>query len=137
MGKFSDRIRNNKAKSRYSHPCPVCGAIIGALDKPHGAEFSCPTCGEWLKYDYKHVWLIWIVSIAGASILTRYLGYSGLVFIPIAMGATLFLRALGVFLVGILDPPGFKRTQGGKPYDRGVSLHLTGKPDSDKKTILK
>jgi hypothetical protein len=120
--------------SRYSHPCPACGATIGPSEMPHGANFHCPSCGEWLKYDYKHMWLIWIVSIAGASIFTRYLGYSGLVFIPIAMCATLFLRALGFFLVGILDPPGFKRTREGKPYDGAMSLHLTDKPDGDKKT---
>jgi predicted RNA-binding Zn-ribbon protein involved in translation (DUF1610 family) len=128
-----------EASSSYSHPCPACGKLINPSEKPHGANFACPTCGELLKYDYRHTWDIWIISIVGASILTHYLGYKGLLFIPIAICATLVLCALGFFLCGIVDPPGFKRIRSTKPedrnpFDRKVSLHLTNKSETDKKS---
>lgn len=122
--------------SRYSHPCPACGAIIRPSDiHGYSDSFPCPACGEWLKYNYKHTLSLWVVSILGAIILTWHLGYRGSMLIIIATCAALLLCALGFFFVEMLDPSGFKRIKV-KPsdgFDRAVSLHLTNKSDTEKK----
>jgi hypothetical protein len=53
-------------------------------------------------------------------------------FIFIASCVTLILCVLGGFFDGLVRPIRFKRVQG-KPFDGAVSLHLTEKPEGDKK----
>lgn len=123
--------------SRYDRPCPACGATIRPSDiHLYGDSFPCPACGEWLKYDYKHVLSIWGLSVLVASILAWYLGYRGAMLILVGTCATLLLCASAFFFMAMFDPSGFKRLQQGKgkPFDGALSLHLTEKPDDDKKT---
>lgn len=129
-------VKESQAMSRYSHPCPACGASIRPADVPFGDGFPCPACGEWLQYDHKHSLSILAVSILGATILTWHFGYRGGMLVLIATCATLLLCASGFFLVEIFDPSGFKRVQGGKrePFDKALSLFVNDKPDGNKKT---
>ena len=110
--------------------------IRGAEVQWYGDTFLCPRCGEQLKYDGKHTFPIWTISILGALWLSWHFGYRGAMLPVVAAIATLLLCAAGYFLVEIFDPSGFKRIEI-KPsagFDKAVSLHLTHKPEGDKKS---
>lgn len=121
--------------SRYDLPCPACGALI-----PHGHSrgkpiFPCPACGESLKL---HSWLshvIFAVSFLGAPLLAWYLGYQGWRLALVAGGISLLVLVFGFFLMALVILPNYKRVHydKSKPFDRVVSLHLTDKPDANKK----
>lgn len=126
--------------SQYSKNCPACSAIIRPSELPYRYKdvgFPCPSCGERLTYDNPNSVAIWVSSILIAIVVTLHLGYRDAMFILIAPCATLLLGFLGHFFVGILFPPPLKRVESkGKPFDNAVSLHLTERSESDKKTKL-
>jgi hypothetical protein len=120
--------------SRYSYPCPACGASIRPSDiRLHGDSFPCPSCGEWLKSDPKYPYAICAVTILLATIVTWRIGYRDGVFIFITIGATVALCLVGLFLFGILIPPVYKRVEGGKAFDKAPSLFVKNKPGAGKK----
>ena len=119
--------------SRYSHPCPACGVIIRPSEIPYGDSFSCPACGEWLKYDSKYTLVICIVSFLVATILAWHMGYRDAMLVFVTICATALLSILGAFFEGVIHAPGFKRVQG-KAFDKTPSLFVKDKPEADKKT---
>ncbi len=126
-------VKEKQAMSRYSHPCPACGASIRPADIPSGDSFPCPACGEWLKYDSKYDLFIHVGSILAGTILTWRMGYRNATFIFVAACITILLWSLGMFLDGIMEAPGFKRIQNGKrkPFDKALSLFVNDKPDGN------
>jgi hypothetical protein len=121
--------------SKYSHRCPVCGAIIPPRGFRWEPSFPCPTCGAELKFDSKNMWVIWLGSFLGAPFLAWHLGYGGLKFVIVAICAALLLLSLGMSIEGLVFAPGYKRVAPSKSkrFDGAVSLHLTDKPNSGKK----
>src|SRR5258708_3314653 len=119
-----------KPMSRYSHPCPACGAVIHPSQIPQGDSFPCPSCGVWLKYDSNYTLPICGVSLLTATILTWRMGYRGAAFILVTTCATLLLCILGAFFEGMTRAPGFKEVQG-KPFDGAASMHFTDRHDAD------
>ena len=126
-----------KPLSEYSKNCPSCGATIRPSELPYryrDVGFPCPSCGERLTYDNPNVAAIWVSSIVIAIVVTFQLGYRDLMFILITPCITLLLGFLGHFFVGILFPPALKRVESkGKTFDNAGSLHLSDKPNGDKK----
>src|SRR6266850_1020576 len=95
-------VKENEAMSRYSRPCPVCGAIIRPSDiRLYGDSFPCPSCGEWLKSDSKYSYTICALSLILSGFLTWRTGYHDGMFIFITIGATIVLCLVGLFLLGI------------------------------------
>jgi hypothetical protein len=123
--------------SRYSHPCPACGACFFAsqVKEKDSGWFRCPACGEWLEYDYKHALSTWVISILLALVLSWRLGYRDADFILAATIATMLLAAAGFFLGGIFAPCGYKRVETGssKAFEHHTSLHLNDRPDNGTK----
>jgi predicted RNA-binding Zn-ribbon protein involved in translation (DUF1610 family) len=138
---FIDRTGTNQgihhSESRYSRPCPVCGAII-RLSEGHRAVdmLACPTCGEALTTDKKYLWGIAVVSLVTAAYVTRHLVYREPTYIFLTEGLALVLFLLGAFLLGMLVPPKYKLVGGGT-FDKTMSLFGTDKSDTDKKPALK
>ncbi len=121
-------------ESRYSRPCPVCGAII-RLSEVHRAVdiLACPKCGESLTTEKKHLWIIGALSLVAAVYATRHLIYRDLLYVFVTEGLALVLFFLGAFLLGLLVPPKYKRVKG-KPFDNKLTLFSTDKTDPDEKT---
>ena len=120
--------------SRYSRPCPACGAVIRPSDiHLHGDSFLCPSCGEWLTHDQKYFWTFCALVLMAAAYETWRLGYRGaaLIFIPIV--GTLLMSFAGVVLLALLVPPKYKRVRG-KAFENKLTLFPTDKSDLDKKT---
>ena len=87
-----------------------------------------------MKYENKYFLAICGVSLLAAAFVARHImGYRDAKLIFATIGATILLCAVGIFLEEILFPSAFKRVQG-KPFDGAVSLHLTEKPEVDKKS---
>jgi len=124
-------------ESRYSRPCPVCGAII-RLSEVHKAVdiLACPNCGESLTTEKKNLWVIGALSILAAAYATRHLVYRDPVYALATEGLAFVLFFLGAFLLGLLVPPKYKRV-GGKTFDKTLSLFGTNKTDTDKKSARK
>jgi predicted RNA-binding Zn-ribbon protein involved in translation (DUF1610 family) len=123
----------NKEKSRYAKPCPVCGALIHPFDVHlQGDSFQCPSCGERLKNDRKHIYLVFAVSVllSGFLMFRHGPGDAGLIILP---GGTLVFSLVGFFLWGLIVPPVYKRDRG-KPFDKAPSLFLNGRHSEDKET---
>jgi len=133
-----ERIGTNQGihhpESRYSRPCPVCGAII-RLSEVHRAVdiLACPNCGESLTTEKKDLWVIGALSLVGAVYVTRHLIYRELAYLLVTEGLAFVLFFLGAFLLGLLVPPKYKRV-GGKTFDKTLSLFGADKSDTDKKT---
>lgn len=124
-------VKEDEVISRYTHPCPACGAAIRPSDVHlYGDSFVCPSCGEWLKYDGKRTLPIMGISVALAILLTSYMGYKNWAFFASMTVAAVLLFFAGMFVGGIVAPRGFKREQG-KPFDKTPSLFVS---DTDKKT---
>jgi hypothetical protein len=130
-------VKEKQAMSRYSHPCPACGAIIRPSDiHGYGDSFPCPSCGEWLKYDNRNSLAICGVSLlAAAFVAWHILGYRDAKFIFATIGATILLCAVGVFLEQLLFPSALRRVQG-KAFDKTPSLFVKDNPGTGKKTNL-
>ncbi len=135
---FLERVGTNQGirhpESRYSRPCPVCGAII-RLSEVHRAVdiLACPNCGESLTTEKKDLWVIGALSLVGAVYVTRHLIYRELAYLLVTEGLAFVLFFLGAFLLGLLVPPKYKRV-GGKTFDKTLSLFGADKSDTDKKT---
>ncbi len=120
--------------SRYSRPCPACGAIIRPSDiHRQGDSFPCPSCGEWLEYDHKYVWIFFAGCFGGVAYETWRMGYRDAAFIFISIGGTILLSLVSVFLQAILVPPKYRRVRG-NALDKTLSLFGTNKSDADKKS---
>jgi predicted RNA-binding Zn-ribbon protein involved in translation (DUF1610 family) len=136
-----ERIGTNQAirhsESRYSRPCPVCGAII-RLSEVHKAVdiLACPSCGESLTTEKKDLWVVGALSIVAAAYATRHLIYRDLLYTFVTEGLALVLFFLGAVLLGLFVPPKYKRV-GGKTFDKTLSLFGRDKSDTDKKSARK
>jgi predicted RNA-binding Zn-ribbon protein involved in translation (DUF1610 family) len=136
-----ERIGTNQGirypESRYSRPCPVCGAIIRFSEVRWAVDIlACPNCGESLTTEKKDLWVIGALSIVAAAYATRHLIYRNLLYIFVTEGLALILFFLGAFLIGLFVPPRYKRA-GGKTFDKSLSLFRTDKSDADKKSARK
>jgi predicted RNA-binding Zn-ribbon protein involved in translation (DUF1610 family) len=121
------------SESRYSRPCPVCGAIIRLSEVHREVDMlACPNCGECLTREKKYLWLVGVLSLMTAAYATRHLVYRDPAYILVTEGAALVLFFVGTFLFGLLAPPKYKRVKG-KPFDKALSLFGTNKSDADKK----
>ena len=120
--------------SRYSYPCPACGASIRPSDvRLHGDSFPCPSCGEWLKYENKSSLAICVVSLLATAFVTWHIvGYRDAKFIFTTIAGTILLCVAGIILEQLLLPSGFRRVQG-KAFDRTPSLFVKDKPRAGKK----
>lgn len=118
---------------RYLKTCPACKVTINPAEIGIGDSFPCPICGQWLTYDQRYSPAIWVISIVVAIVLTLHLGYRDAMFIFIATCASWVFGLLGIFVVGLLIAPPLIQVKG-KPFDKTVSLHLTDKSESNKKT---
>jgi predicted RNA-binding Zn-ribbon protein involved in translation (DUF1610 family) len=137
----SERIGANQGihhpESRYSRPCPVCGAIIRLSEVHRAADIvACPSCGESLTAEKKYLWAVGALSLATAAYATRHLVYRepGYILLTEALAFVFFFP--GVFLLGLLIPPKYKRV-GGNAFDKTLSLFGTDKTDTDKKSVRK
>jgi predicted RNA-binding Zn-ribbon protein involved in translation (DUF1610 family) len=136
-----ERIGTNQGlhrpESRYSRPCPVCGAII-RLSEVHRAVdmLACPNCGECLTTEKKYLWAIGALSLVAAACLTRHLVYREPAYILVTEGLAFVLFLVGAFLLGLLVPPKYKRVRG-KTFDKALSLFGTDKSDADKNSARK
>lgn len=136
-----DRIGTNQGiphrESKYSRPCPVCGAIIRFSEVHRVVDvLACPNCGESLTTEKKDLWVIGALSIVAAAYATRHLIYRDLLYTFLTEGFALVLFFLGAFLLGLFVPPRYKRVRG-KTFDKTLSLFGTDKSDTDKKSARK
>jgi predicted RNA-binding Zn-ribbon protein involved in translation (DUF1610 family) len=129
--------RIHQRESRFSRPCPVCGAII-RLSEVHKAVdmLTCPNCGECLTTEKKNLWVIGALSLVTAVYATRHLFYREPAYFLVAEGLALVLFFVGCFLLGMFVPPKYKRV-GGRTFDRGLSLFGTDKSNTGKKSADK
>lgn len=124
-------------ESRYSKPCPVCGAIIRPSEGYRAGEFlACPNCGESLTIEKKNLWVVGALSIVVAFYATRHLIHRDLGYILLAEALALALLFVGAFLLGVFVPPKYKRVRG-KTFDKTLSLFGTGKSDTKSKSAQK
>jgi len=136
-----ERIGTNQGihhpESRYSRPCPACGAII-RLSEVHRAVdiLACPNCGESLTTEKKYLWVVAALSVVAAIYATGHLIYRDLLYAFVTEGLALVLFFLGAFLLGLLVPPKYKPV-GGKTFDKALSLFGMDKSDTDKKSARK
>ncbi len=137
IGRIGTSQEIRRRESRYSRPCPVCGAII-RLSEVHRAVdiLACPNCGESLTTEKKYLWVVGALSLVAAIYATRHLIYRDLLYAFATEGLALVLFFLGAFLLGMLVPPKYKRV-GGKTFDKTLSLFGTDKSDTDKKSTRK
>jgi predicted RNA-binding Zn-ribbon protein involved in translation (DUF1610 family) len=124
-------------ESRFSKPCPACGAII-RLSEVHRAVdiLACPNCGESLTTQKKKLWVIGALCLVAAVYVTRHLVYREPLYAIVTEVLALVLFMLAAFLLGLFVPPKYKRV-GGKTFDRTMSLFGTDKPDADEKPSRK
>lgn len=116
-------------QSRYSRPCPVCGASIRPSEGHRAGEFlACPNCGEPLTIEKKNLWVVGALSIVTAFYATRHLIYRDPGYILLAEGLALVLFFVGAFLLGLFVPPKYKPVRG-KAFDKTLSLFGAGKSD--------
>ncbi len=87
-----------------------------------------------MKSDSKYSYTICALSLVLSGFLTWRMGYHDGVFIFITIGATILFCLVGLFLLGILVPPVYKRVEGGKAFDKVPSLFTNDKPGADKKS---
>jgi hypothetical protein len=93
----------------------------------------------WFTYDHRYSPAIWAVSFAAANIIAFSLGYykesveKNAMFFFIVVCLTYLLGFLANFLLGILIPRPPNQPKG-DPFSDAVSLHLTDRLQSDKKT---
>jgi predicted RNA-binding Zn-ribbon protein involved in translation (DUF1610 family) len=126
-----------RAESRYSKPCPVCGAIIRLSEVHRAADMlTCPKCGECLTTEKKNLWVRGAISLAAAVYATRHLVYREPGYFLVTEGLAFVLFFVGAFLLGLFVPPKYKRV-GGKTFDKGLSLFGADKSDADKKSARK
>jgi predicted RNA-binding Zn-ribbon protein involved in translation (DUF1610 family) len=124
-------------ESRFSRPCPICGAII-RLSEVHkaGDILACPNCGESLTTEKKDLWVVGALSLVAAAYATRHLVYRDPFYILATEGLAFVLFFRGAFLLGLFVPPQYKKL-GGKTFDKTLSLFGTDKSDSDEKSARK
>ena len=122
----------NKANSRYAKPCPACGAIIHPFDVHlDGDSFPCPTCGEWLKYDPKVSYVIYVASLFLSGAVTFSIGYRDVTLVLITLAGAVLLSILAILLYGLMVPPVYKKV-GGRGFDKLPSLFVDEKHSEDK-----
>jgi predicted RNA-binding Zn-ribbon protein involved in translation (DUF1610 family) len=120
-------------ESRFSRPCPACGAIIRLSEGHRAADMlACPKCGECLTTEKKHLWVVGALSLGAAVYVTRHLVYREPVYVLVTEGLAFALFLVGAFLLGLFVPPKYKRV-GGKGFDKALSLFGTNKSDADRK----
>src|ERR1700674_4173208 len=106
--------RLGRPESRYSRPCPVCGALIRFLQvNREGDILACPECGESLTTEKKYLWVVGALSVAAAIYATRHLVYREPLYAIVTEGLAFVLFFIGAFLLGLLVPPKYKRVWGG------------------------
>jgi predicted RNA-binding Zn-ribbon protein involved in translation (DUF1610 family) len=137
----AERIGTNQEirhpESRFSSPCPVCGAIIRRSEVHRAVDIlACPNCGESLTTEKKDLWVIGALSIVAAVYATRHLVYREIAYIFVTEGLAFVLFFFGAFLLGLFVPPKYKRVEG-KSFDKALSLFGTDKSDTDKKSASK
>jgi predicted RNA-binding Zn-ribbon protein involved in translation (DUF1610 family) len=124
-------------ESRYSSPCPACGAIIPRSEVHMAGDFlACPSCGESLTTQKKHLWVVGALSLVAAAYATRHLIYRDLGYLLVTEGLAAVLFIVGAILVGLFLPPNYTRV-GGKTFDKSLSLFGTDKSDANKKSVPK
>jgi hypothetical protein len=133
-----ERIGTNQGirhpESRYSRPCPVCGAIIRLSEVLKAVDIlACPNCGESLTTEKKDLWVVGALSLVAAAYATRRLVYRDPLYILATEGLAFFLFSLGAFLLKLFVPPKYKGV-GGKTFDKTLSLFGTDKSDPDEKS---
>jgi predicted RNA-binding Zn-ribbon protein involved in translation (DUF1610 family) len=127
----------HRPESRFSKPCPVCGAIIRLSEVHRAADIlACPNCAESLTTEKKNLWVIGALSIVAAVYVTRHLVYREPAYAMVTEALALILFMLAAFLLGLFVPPKYKRV-GGKTFDRTMSLFGTDKSDADEKSSRK
>lgn len=137
IGRIGTNQRIRHPESRFSKPCPVCGAIIRLSEVQRAVDFlACPNCGESLTTEKKDLWVIGALSFVAAVYTTRHLVYRDPLYFFVAEGLGFLLFFLGAFLLGLFVPPKFKRV-GGKTFDKTLSLFGTDKSGTDKKSARK
>jgi len=109
--------------------------LIGILMPPQIRRFKRVV---WFTYDNRYSPAIWAASFVIAIIISFSLGfYKSLdldaMFIFIELCITYLLGFLGNFLLGILIPLPPNQAKG-EPFTSAGSLHLTDKPQTDKKS---
>ena len=113
--------------SRYAIDCPVCGTSFrkGQQFKTVDATFRCPNCDELLEYVLpRQGHLLLTGSVAAGIILAYRLGYEGLTFIIVAVGAAALLSFALFGILYHIRPP--KARQSFKHGDN--VLRLTDRP---------
>jgi predicted RNA-binding Zn-ribbon protein involved in translation (DUF1610 family) len=135
------RIRTSQEirhpESRYSSPCPVCGAIIRRSEVHKAGDIlACPSCGESLTTKKKDLWIVGALSLVAAAWATRHLVYRDTGYILVTEGLTFVFFLLGAFLVGSFVPPKYKRV-GGKTFEKTLSLFRTDMSETEKKSARK
>jgi len=124
-------------ESRYSSPCPVCGAIIRRSEVHKAGDIlACPSCGESLTTRKKHLWVVGALSLVAAAYATRHLIYQDPGYMLVTEGLAFVLFLLGAILAGLFVSPNYKRV-GGKTFDKSFSLFGTEKSDAHKKSARK
>jgi predicted RNA-binding Zn-ribbon protein involved in translation (DUF1610 family) len=124
-------------ESRYSRPCPACGAIIRLSEVLKAVDFlACPNCGESLTTEKKDLWVIGGLSVVAAAYATRHLVYREPAYLLLTEGLAFVLFSLGAFLLGLFVPPKYKRV-GGKTFEKTLSLFGTDKSGTAKKPARK
>lgn len=137
IGRIGTNQRIRYPESRYSRPCPVCGAIIRLSEVQKAVDFlACPKCGESLTTEKKDLWVIGALSVVAAAYATRHLVYREPAYLLLTEGLAFVLFLLGAFLLGLFVPPKYKRV-GGKTFDKTLSLFGTDKSGTDKKSARK
>jgi predicted RNA-binding Zn-ribbon protein involved in translation (DUF1610 family) len=136
-----DQIKTNGGiehrESRYSAPCPVCGAIIRLSEGHRSVDMlACPSCGESLTTEKKNLWVIAALSVVAAIYATRHLLYRDSGYLVVTEGLAFVFFFIGAFLLGILVPPKYKRVQG-ESFDNSLSLFRTDRPDPGNKSAQK
>jgi predicted RNA-binding Zn-ribbon protein involved in translation (DUF1610 family) len=122
-------------ESRFSRPCPVCGAIIRLSEIHQEVDMlTCPHCGECLTYQKKHFWVIGVLSLVTAVYATRHLIYRDPLFFLVTEGVALVLYFIGIISFGLLVPRRYKKVQG-NTFDKALSLFWINQSDTDKKSV--
>lgn len=101
--------------SAYSKICPACGVNIYPNEFPLGKPLVCPHCHSALAYDQPYSREVWVCSLLVAIVIALNLGHGALIFVLIAICATLGLGLLGISFASLLFPPPLKLAKNRRP----------------------
>jgi hypothetical protein len=84
------------SRSRYAVRCPCCSYTFrpGVSNSSGLTKYRCPNCSQLLEFEPKNDYLILMSSIASAVVLSYVLGYHGLTFVLVSIGATVLILLL-------------------------------------------